>query len=295
MSTLPLKQKEGARRNPPAFHARRSLSHTAQPPSAASPRRSSRLASQGEDEAAAPATSPAPPPLWREAGVGPVLGDAGANGGKAGPGVTLSASAGGAAAPRPPPKKAAPPQLPPLPPSSALLSGPLGPALGALAMSVYIGAIFFVAGSATAAVGAALAFHPAFLAWPALLLLLAVLPLREPGPLATAFTTFSMAAAGRYFDLSVVYEDPAGPPPGGRPYVLAYAPHSALPVGLPLAFCEHSPYCPPVWGRVRTLASSAVSVCKMGRERRRGCPIYVCGGGGRDERRDDRGRERERA
>ena len=192
--------------------------------------------------------------MWRETGVGAALGPGPRE--KAPPGLTLSASAGGAQpAPRPPPKA----QPPPLPSSHPILSGPLGPAFGAVAMSLYIGAIFAVAGSIAVACVLSVFIHPAFLSVPAAFLVLALIPLREPGSLASAFTRFAMAAAGRYFDFTVVYESGAGPPAGGRPYVLAYAPHSALPVGLPIAFCELSPFCAPAWGRVRTLASSTVS------------------------------------
>lgn len=46
--------------------------------------------------------------------------------------------------------------------------------------------------------------------------------------------------------------DPRAPPPPP-----AYEPHSALPVGLPAAFCDLSPLCPAALKPVRTLASSA--------------------------------------
>lgn len=244
------------------------------PFSAASPRRSSRLASLDDEAASA---SPTPPALWRDAGLAAALAAGGGGDGgpeKAAASTTTSAQPGrslrvavaagsGATAPRPPLKvKRAVPR------PHSFMAGPLGIAAGGAAMALYIGAIFFVAGSAGAALVAGLALHPAWLLWLAVLGVLAAIPLRDPGPWASAFTRFSMGAAGRYFDLTVEYEDETSLTPG-RPYVLAYSPHSALPVGLPVAFCELSPGCSPVWGRVRTLASSTVSEKKREERERR--------------------------
>lgn len=87
------------------------------------------------------------------------------------------------------------------------------------------------------------------------LLLIAPLDIRPPS-FARRFLSFSLHSAFEYFPVSVVYEDKDAVH-AGRPYIIAFEPHSVLPQGMN-AFGEYSPEeLPPGLRHVRILVSSA--------------------------------------
>lgn len=85
---------------------------------------------------------------------------------------------------------------------------------------------------------------------------LVALPLTDETPaLAKAFVRFSAASAAEYFPTRVVVEDEPALA-AAAPHLLAYEPHSALPIGMPIVFSRESPLLPaPLRGSCFGLAS----------------------------------------
>ncbi|KAK9903458.1 hypothetical protein WJX75_006146 [Coccomyxa subellipsoidea] len=129
------------------------------------------------------------------------------------------------------------------------------------AISMWVGALFATVLSLIVAIWNLP--DPFAVTWLALMGLSLAVPLDLPTPRwARALTRFSLEQAAKYHDLSLIIEDPAALRPG-RPYVVGYEPHSALPTALPMVFCEHSPIVPPALKSVKTLATSACFYCPV--------------------------------
>eukprot|EP00884_Botryococcus_braunii_P007200 jgi/Botrbrau1/16481/Bobra.0142s0075.1 len=130
-----------------------------------------------------------------------------------------------------------------------------------LALSIWIGALICIPLSMMIAL--CLLPNPLAVVWLLILACSLAIPLDRPISLwAKELCRFSLASAVDYFSLTVHMEDPSAFKEG-QSYVIGYEPHSALPVGAPMVFCEHSPLCPPALRTTRTLATSISFYCPV--------------------------------
>mmetsp|Transcript_1876 Transcript_1876/g.5480 ORF Transcript_1876/g.5480 Transcript_1876/m.5480 type:complete len:388 (+) Transcript_1876:286-1449(+) len=89
-------------------------------------------------------------------------------------------------------------------------------------------------------------------------LALILLPLGdEPPEWGRRLLAYSIGAAVNYFPFTLRMEDPAAVEVK-RPYIVAFEPHSALPVAMPGILCEYSGLLPPGLSGIKTLASSSI-------------------------------------
>lgn len=88
---------------------------------------------------------------------------------------------------------------------------------------------------------------------------LILLPLGdEPPRWAARILRFSIQSAVKFFPMRLVMEDEAALQQQGGKYIVAFEPHSALPLAMPGVFCEYSGLLPPALSGIKTLASSSI-------------------------------------
>lgn len=89
-------------------------------------------------------------------------------------------------------------------------------------------------------------------------LALILMPLGDTPPAwARAFLKYSIDSALRYSRMNFIVDDPQGTSVK-QPYIVAFEPHSALPLAMAGVFTEYSGLLPPALANIKVLASSAL-------------------------------------